>query len=338
MTKAEDGYGYIMSLFTAVSALPFTDEQLMFPHELARWAPRLNNPGAYRELKKSLVGDARELRIEAMTPDGKVALVPMRGKNPYQAWDMGQFVEGMERVFFAGVDAHRVARFVAITSEEEIALLWPVESVAHVDLRWLSLRSEAAQLAPADCCSAARALALLRWQERTQYCPRCAGKLVSENGGESQRCANCDHVEYPRQDPAVIVLITDEAERVLLAHNRSWKPRFMSLIAGFVEAGESPERAVVREVKEEADLDVEDVHYWAAQPWPFPCSLMMGFTARVKGSPTPHPDLDEVDRMRWVTREELMAYVEAGELEIPTHTAIARHMIDHWLDRQERTW
>ena len=105
----------------------------------------------------------------------------------------------------------------------------------------------------------------------------------------------------------------------------------MSLIAGFVEAGETPEHAVVREAKEEANLDVEDVRYFATQPWPFPRSVMMGFTASVNGTPTPQPDMDEVDAMRWVTRDELMTLVESGELEIPTHTAIARKMIDMWL-------
>ena len=155
--------------------------------------------------------------------------------------------------------------------------------------------------------------------------------MRSENGGEIQRCVQCDHLEYPRQDPAVIVLITDEKDRILLGHNRSWTPAFMSLIAGFVEAGETPEHAVVREAKEEANLDVEDVRYFATQPWPFPRSVMMGFTASVKGTPTPQPDMDEVDAMRWVTRDELMALVESGELEIPTHTAIARKMIDMWL-------
>jgi hydrolase, NUDIX family len=129
----------------------------------------------------------------------------------------------------------------------------------------------------------------------------------------------------------VIVAITDEKDRLLLAHNRSWKPRFMSLIAGFVEAGEAPEHAVVREAKEEASLDVKEVRYVATQPWPFPRSVMIGFTGKVSGTPAPSPDMEEVDAMKWMTRAELIDAVNSGELEIPTHTAIARMMIDTWL-------
>lgn len=330
MTEAKDSYGYIMPLFDTINGLPFADEQLFFPRELSALTRRLSAPGGYSALRDELDEHAQELHILAMTPEGKVAVLPADSGH-YEAWDMGAAVEDCDRVFFAGVDSRGVVRFVAITSEESLTSMHGKWEVPVEDLSWLSLRHEAAQLDSADCTSAGRALALLRWQEKTQYCSRCGGQMHSENGGETQRCVQCDRLEYPRQDPAVIVLITDEEDRILLGHNRSWTPAFMSLIAGFVEAGETPEHAVVREAKEEANLDVEDVRYFATQPWPFPRSVMMGFTASVKGTPTPQPDMDEVDAMRWVTRDELMALVESGELEIPTHTAIARKMIDMWL-------
>ena len=330
MVEAKDGYGYSMPLFDTINGLPFADEQLFFPRELGAWVKRLSTPGGYSALLKELEEDAQELRILAMTTEGKVAVLPVN-KGLYEAWNMGAVVEDCDRVFFAGVDSRDVVRFVAIVSEESLASLRDKWDVPLEELSWLSLRHEAAHLESADCASAGRALALLRWQENNQYCSRCGGQMGSENGGEIQRCVQCDRLEYPRQDPAVIVLITDEEDRILLGHNRSWTPAFMSLIAGFVEAGETPEHAVVREAKEEANLDVEDVRYFATQPWPFPRSVMMGFTASVNGTPTPQPDMDEVDAMRWVTRDELMALVESGELEIPTHTAIARKMIDMWL-------
>lgn len=109
----------------------------------------------------------------------------------------------------------------------------------------------------------------------------------------------------------------------------------MSLIAGFVEAGEAPEHAVVREAKEEASLDVHEVRYVATQPWPFPRSVMIGFTGKVSGTPDPSPDMEEVDAMKWMTRAELIDAVGSGELEIPTHTAIARMMIDAWLHAED---
>ena len=133
----------------------------------------------------------------------------------------------------------------------------------------------------------------------------------------------------------MIVAITDAEDRLLLAHNRSWKPHFMSLIAGFVEAGEAPEYAVVREAKEEASLDVKEVRYVATQPWPFPRSVMIGFTGKVSGTPDPSPDMEEVDAMKWITRAELIDAVGSGELEIPTHTAIARMMIEAWLHAED---
>ena len=303
MTEAKDSYGYIMPLFDTINGLPLADEQLFFPRELSAWTRRLSAPGGYSALRDELDEHAQELHILAMTPEGKVAVFPA-DSGYYEAWDMGAAVEDCDRVFFAGVDSRGVVRFVAIVSEESLASMRGKWEVPLEELSWLSLRHEAAQLESADCTSAGRALALLRWQEKTQYCSRCGGQMRSENGGETQRCVQCDRLEYPRQDPAVIVLITDEEDRILLGHNRSWT---------------------------EANLDVEDVRYFATQPWPFPRSVMMGFTASVKGTPTPQPDMDEVDAMRWVTRDELMALVESGELEIPTHTAIARKMIDMWL-------
>ena len=341
MTEAKDGYGYIMPHFDTVTGLPFANEQLYFPHELSAWAPRMTHKGGYEELRASLAPHARSLRVLAMTTQGMVALTSDRS-TPRRAADIGPAVEEAESVLFGGVDSSGVARFIAILDSEEDwdALVEGIHapaatSAAPADPQWLSLRHEAAFLEAADCSSCARALALLRWHERTRYCPRCGGKLQHENGGEAQRCIQCDRLEYPRQDPAVIVAITDAEDRLLLAHNRSWKPRFMSLIAGFVEAGEAPEHAVVREAKEEASLDVEEVRYVATQPWPFPRSVMIGFTGKVSGTPDPSPDMEEVDAMKWMTRAELIDAVNSGELEIPTHTAIARMMIDTWLHAED---
>ena len=170
-----------MPLFDTINGLPFADEQLFFPRELSAWTRRLSARGGYSALRDELDEHAQELRILAMTTEGKVAVLPADGRH-YEAWDMGAAVEDCDRVFFAGVDSRGVVRFVAITSEESLTSMhekWegPVE-----DLSWLSLRHEAAQLESADCTSAGRALALLCWQEKTQYCSRCGGQMRSENG------------------------------------------------------------------------------------------------------------------------------------------------------------
>ena len=221
MTEAKDGYGYIMPHFDTVTALPFANEQLYFPHELSAWAPRMTHKGGYEELRASLAPHARSLRVLAMTTQGMVALTSDRS-TPRRAADIGPAVEEAESVLFGGVDSSGVARFIAILDSEEDwdALVEGIHapaatSAAPADPQWLSLRHEAAFLEAADCSSCARALALLRWHERTRYCPRCGGKLQHENGGEAQRCIQCDRLEYPRQDPAVIVAITDAEDDAL---------------------------------------------------------------------------------------------------------------------------
>ena len=134
MVEAKDGYGYSMPLFDTINALSFADEQLFFPRELGAWVKRLSAPGGYSALLKELEEDAQELRILAMTTEGKVAVLPAN-EGYHEAWNMGAVVEDCDRVFFAGVDSREVVRFVAIVSEESLASLrdkWevPVEELS----------------------------------------------------------------------------------------------------------------------------------------------------------------------------------------------------------------
>jgi NAD+ diphosphatase len=128
-------------------------------------------------------------------------------------------------------------------------------------------------------------------------------------------------VEYPRIAPAVIVLITNDEEEALLAHNKKFTPGIYSLIAGFVEAGENLEAAVTRETREETGIEICDIRYLLSQPWPFPNSLMVGFSARYK-SGTVKPDGVEIDDVQWFSRDSLPS--------LPGPGSISRHLIEKW--------
>jgi NAD+ diphosphatase len=144
-----------------------------------------------------------------------------------------------------------------------------------------------------------------------------------------RRCPACGAEHYPRTDPAVIVLITDPSGRCLLGRQPSWPPRRYSVFAGFVEPGESLEQAVVRELAEEVGVQVTDVRYVASQPWPFPSSLMLGFTARAQDSSL-RLDGEEISDARWYSRDELRAVVDDGSVLLPSAVSIARRLIEDW--------
>ncbi len=151
------------------------------------------------------------------------------------------------------------------------------------------------------------------------------------DAGYLRRCPNCGASHHPRTDPVVIMLVVDR-DRVLLGRQASWPQRRYSALAGFVEPGESLEEAVAREVAEESGVEVRDVRYIASQPWPFPASLMLGFIAEWAGG-TPAVRDDELEDVRWFTREEVReAAAERGPLLLPAPVAIARRLLDVWLD------
>ena len=145
-----------------------------------------------------------------------------------------------------------------------------------------------------------------------------------------RRCEADGREHYPRTDPAVIVAITDAADRLLLAHASYWSARRYSHLAGYVEPGESLEQAARREVGEEAGLALGALEYVASQPWPFPASIMVGFRATVV-DPTLRLDQDEITDARWVARDELAAIVESGEVILPPYGSIARSLLDEWV-------
>jgi NAD+ diphosphatase len=182
---------------------------------------------------------------------------------------------------------------------------------------------------------ATEAVALANWHAVHAFCPRCGAATEPAMTGWVRRCPVEDRELYPRTDPAVIMAVVDDADRILLGHAAHWPEGRFSTLAGFVEPGESLEQAVRREVAEEARLVVADgpgdVVYRGSQSWPFPASLMLGFHARVAGTGLP-PRVDEVELTdaRWFTRDDLLGAVEAGEVLLPGRLSIARALIEEW--------
>ncbi len=195
---------------------------------------------------------------------------------------------------------------------------------------WIGLRELGAALGDRDAGLLVEAVALANWHASHRFSPRTGEPLVAEQGGWVLSAAD-DTVEvFPRTDPAIIVAVLDGQDRLLLGSNAMWQSNRYSLLAGFVEPGESLEAAVVREIFEESGIRVVDPVYLGSQPWPFPASLMVGF--RALADPAGHgdltPDGNEILDLRWFTREELR---EDESLILPGPTSIARAIIDGWL-------
>jgi NAD+ diphosphatase len=191
------------------------------------------------------------------------------------------------------------------------------------------LREVGALLDDRDAGLLVHAVGLTNWHATHPHCARCGAPTVVAKGGSIRRCTADGSEHFPRTDPAVIMLVTDGADRCVLGRQAIWPAGRFSTLAGFVEPGESAEQAVVREVQEETGLVVRDVVYRGSQPWPFPASLMLGFRAVCDGDDSPVPRDGELEDARWFTREELRT--QKGAL-LPTPVSIAWRLITDWLD------
>jgi NAD+ diphosphatase len=199
---------------------------------------------------------------------------------------------------------------------------------------YASLRALAAELEPGDAAAAAYALAMVRWHRVTRFCGRSGDATVVEAAGHRRRCPGCGLVVFPRTDPAVTMLLTAGA-RCLLSRRHGAPENRWSALAGFVEPGETLEEAVAREAREETGIEIAGVEYVAAQPWPFPAALMIGFWAFVDphsaGVPAPQPD--ELVDARWWERTELCAALAQERIAIPPPGTIGNYLISTWLAR-----
>ena len=173
------------------------------------------------------------------------------------------------------------------------------------------------------------AVALGEWHRSHRHCPRCGGSLEVSDAGHLMVCSGCGRQQFPRTDPAVIMVVTDDEDRCLPGRQERWPEGRYSTLAGLVEPGESLEQAVAREVFEEVGIEVGEVAYFGNQPWPFPASLMVGFFARAR---TTEIDVDgaEISDARWFTRDQMRAEAEAGTLLLPSGISISRSLVETW--------
>jgi len=193
------------------------------------------------------------------------------------------------------------------------------------------LREAATELPAGEAAIAAYAASLLSWHRRHRFCANCGGPTEVVDAGHERRCPACDTHHFPRTDPVVIVRVVDGADRLLLGRQPSWAEGRYSVLAGFVEPGETLEDAVRREIHEESGIEVGAVSYVASQPWPFPSSLMLGFHALAEGG-EPLADGEELTDVRWFERAEVAAAAAGrGPVALSPPYSIARRLIDGWL-------
>ncbi len=197
-------------------------------------------------------------------------------------------------------------------------------------VRPAGLRQAGPLLGDRDAGLLTHAVALANWHASHTHCPRCGTGTVPLPAGHARRCPADGSEQFPRIDPAVIMLVTDDRDRCLLARNRRWPARRVSILAGFVEPGESAEQAVAREVREETGIIVGGVRYVGSQPWPMPQSLMLGFRAEAGSGQRISVDDEEIAEARWFSRAELSSGVAAGEMLLPPPVSIAHHIIESW--------
>jgi len=210
---------------------------------------------------------------------------------------------------------------VSISNETPLPLNWQATPVRQL-LSLLAVNSPEVSFTGSRLL---RAFHIAQWRQESLFCGKCGGKNSDCTSGEVARsCTACGHIEFPRIAPAIITIIMNDQEQVLLAHNKKFVPGLYSLIAGFVEAGENLEEAVARETREEAGIEIKDIQYAVSQPWPFPNSLMVGFSARYAHG-TIKPDGIEIEDAQWFSRDRLPALPSAG--------SVSRLLIERWLGK-----
>jgi NAD+ diphosphatase len=194
------------------------------------------------------------------------------------------------------------------------------------------LRELMTDLDPAEAALGAYAVAMVGWHRVHRHCGRCGTATNVEQAGHRRHCPNCGLQHFPRTDPAVTMLVQN-GDRALLSRRHGAPPNRWSALAGFVEPGETPEEAVIRETREETGIDVAAVEYVISQPWPFPSALMIGFWAFVVPAPdaVPQPQPDELVEARWFDRAELAARLNDQTIALPPPGTIGNYLISTWL-------
>ena len=193
-----------------------------------------------------------------------------------------------------------------------------------------TLRQIGAHLSARDIGLTVHGQGLANWHQKHPRCSICGGQTIVVLGGAVRRCVDDQSEHYPRTDSAIIVLVKDNQDRILLGRQKVWPKHRFSTFAGFVEPGESFENCVVREVAEEAGVQVSEINYLGSQPWPFPASLMIAFEAITTNPQLARPDGDEIEEIKWFTRADMKAAIENKSLILPLEISVARQMIKAW--------
>jgi NAD+ diphosphatase len=246
------------------------------------------------------------------------------------AWAKREFFEDLETpepVFLGSADG--IAHFaIDVSKAEKPEQAFGIADVASFD----DLRAAVALLPISDAAIAAHARTLVDWHARHRHCAACGGHTRSVLGGANRVCFDCQADHFPRTDPVAIAVVV-RGDQCLLGRGPGWPAQMFSALAGFVEAGESLEDAVRREVLEESGVRVGRVDYLASQPWPFPCSLMLGCVAQAE-SEAIAIDPAEIEEARWFSRDALRAALAGrkSDLTIPPPFAIAHHLIRAWVE------
>ncbi|MCK9922584.1 NAD(+) diphosphatase [Frankia sp. AgPm24] len=287
-------------------------------------------------------------RVLFVDPDGLLAVI---GSEPRLWTRVGAELAGSppEEAMLLG-EADGTAYWVLCGAQEQAG--------AGPEIEWLNGHAVGGETGPLDGALLAAAVGLRNWHDRSRFCTRDGSPTTPVNAGWARTCEAAGHEEYPRTDPAVIVLVHDGGDQVLLGRHRAWPPGRFSVLAGFVEAGESLESCVAREIAEEVGVTVRDIRYLGSQAWPFPRSLMIGFHALADPDQPLNVDETEIREARWVHRDELREALARGEwraaprtrtlnratmaadtsteaepspLLLPGQVSIARNMIESWV-------
>ena len=236
----------------------------------------------------------------------------------------GEFKEGSR--YFLGLDAVTGDPYFAWDTQWSVA-----KSDEEMQVGFTTLREVGAALSDIDVELALHGVALSNWHRAHPCCPKCGAPTRVDLGGAVRICDVDKSQHHPRTDGAVIVLIRDKDDRILLGHQPVWPEGRFSCFAGFLEPGETFEQCVAREVFEESGVSVREIIYLGSQPWPFPASIMISFDAVTDFPESARPDGTEITEVKWFTRDQLRAEANAGTLLLPPTISVARKMIERWL-------
>ncbi len=242
------------------------------------------------------------------------------------AAEFGQLTPAVRHVVFLG--SRKAKHYFAAELKDADA----ANSFNSDTQEFVGLRESGRGLKARDASMLSYAKAMFNWHEAHRFCGVCGSRTQPEQGGHVRKCTNekCKTTHFPRTDPAIIVSVIRDS-KCLFGRQKTWPPKRYSVIAGFVEPGESIEQAVAREVLEETNIEIDRIHYHSSQPWPFPGSIMLGFSATA-ASETIHLNDGELQDAHWRSVNDVISGLAADDFRLPTPLSIAYRLIEDWFN------